>query len=181
MQFFWKFIRLTNGLFFAVTCFLGFLYLMFVNLTLSERLLPGIVNLQQSAGHGKPATILAFIVACPIPMAAGFAWYRLFDWIDTQLNKISAGDKVIIEVSKDIDDKAHNIGGKLALYAGLYGFSIMIGMIITNEVYSFLDKNCKPRSQEEFFTVLLAIPILATVIYIHKRFSLMKRSMRGRR
>ena len=153
LQIFWKFIRLISGLFFAVICFIGFLYLMFVNLTLSERLWPGIVSVQQSAGRGKGAAIFAFIIACPIPVGVCFIWYKIFNWIDAKLKKLSSENKEILNLASTVTTignpsskavKDEKLDASLAAYAGLCGFTIIIGLIITCYLYSFLEKIGKP-------------------------------------
>ncbi len=53
MQFPWKLIRLISGLFFAVTCFVGFIALMILNLDICEKIFPGIVSAAEHAGGAK--------------------------------------------------------------------------------------------------------------------------------
>jgi hypothetical protein len=81
----WKVIRLLCGLFFAVTCFLGFIGLMIANLVLSDKLFPGIVENVDRLGGSKGASYLVFIISCPIPVAVCYVWYKLFHWIDKKL------------------------------------------------------------------------------------------------
>lgn len=158
---------------------------MFVNLTLSERLWPGIVSLQQSAGRGKGVAILAFIIACPIPVGVCFIWYKIFNWIDGKLKKLSSGDEETVNLASTVTAignpspdaaKEEKLGSSLAAYAGLYGLTIFIGMIMACYGYSFLEKIGKPRPQKEFFTLMIAIPVLASIIYVYKRSTLIKRS-----
>jgi hypothetical protein len=80
-----KIARLSCGLFFAVTCFIGFVALMFVNLSISEKFFPGVANAASHSGTGKRAAMFAFIISCPIPVAVCYVWYRLFSWIDKKL------------------------------------------------------------------------------------------------
>jgi H+/gluconate symporter-like permease len=85
-----KIARLVCGLFFAVTCFIGFVALMFVNLSITEKLFPGVANVASHSGTGKKAAMFAFVISCPIPVAVCYVWYRLFSWIDKKLAPVTA-------------------------------------------------------------------------------------------
>lgn len=81
-------LRWSLRLFFSVTVFLGFIALMFLNLHLSSKVMPGLVDAVGAAGQSKRSSaFIAFLVATPIPVLCCYLWYRLFNWIDQRFDR----------------------------------------------------------------------------------------------
>lgn len=93
LQFLWKLIRLVSGLFFAVTCVVGFIALMILNLVLCERYFPGILETAEHSAQGKGRAVLQIFISRPIPVIVCFGLYKIFNWIDGKLKKASSSNQ----------------------------------------------------------------------------------------
>lgn len=158
---------------------------MFVNLSLSEKLLPGIVSMQQGAGHGKGAATFAFIVACPIPVAVCFVWYKVFNWVDVKLKNLSLGNKETLNfdtTSLNVDNpstettKEEKLGAHLAVLAGLSGLILLILIGVLLHTYSYLEQTGNVRPHGEFIAFLTGLLIVIAVSYAIIRHLIIKRA-----
>ena len=184
MQFIWKFIRLISGLFFAVTCFVGFIALMILNLDLCEKIFPGIVSAAGNAGRGKGGDLFKFLISCPIPTAVCFGWYKVFNWIDGKLKKVSFGNTELekfdtppLEMGKPspVTKKEVKLGAHLAGLAGLTGLALIVSMGVGINIFSFLEKTGRSRPDREFIAFMIGMPILIAMGYVVMRHFVIKR------
>ncbi len=182
MQFPWKLIRLFSGLFFAVTCFVGFIALMILNLDLCEKMFPGIVSAAEHAGGG--GAFLKLLISCPIPVSVCFVWYKVFNWIDGKLKKASNGnaepekfDTTPLNMGKPSSEttKEVKLGANLAALAGLSGLILIVSMGVGIYTFSNLEKAGRPRPDNEFIAFMIAMPIVIALIYAVMRHLIIKR------
>ena len=181
MQSFWKLIRLFSGLFFAVTCFVGFIALMILNLDLCEKMFPGIVSAAEHAGGGA---FLKLLISCPIPVSVCFVWYKVFNWIDGKLKKASNGntgqekfDATPLNIGKPFSEttKEVKLGANLAALAGFSGLLLIVSMGVGIYAFSNLEKAGRPRPDSEFIAFMIAMPIVIALIYAVTRHFIIKR------
>jgi hypothetical protein len=81
---FWRNVPLTGfcKALFCLTIFPLFLVLMVVNVLLTDRYAPLLVDLF-GAADGDPEALIAFLISTPLPVALSFVWYKLISWFDT--------------------------------------------------------------------------------------------------
>lgn len=176
MRLLWKSVRFISGLFFAVTCFVGFIAFMVLNLYVSESLFPGIVNTAEHAKGGKGWTMFLFLISCPIPVIVCFGWYKLFKWIDRKLEIASGESREIVGVEEaQLESNRQNkLHGYLAACAGLSGFILILGLAVGLNLFSYFEKTGKPRSSQEFISFLVGFPIFTAIGYAIARSIVIK-------
>ncbi len=183
MQFLWKFIRLISGLFFAVTCFVGFIALMILNLYLCEKIFPGIVSAAGNAGRGNGGDLFKFLISCPVPIVVCFGWYKVFNWIDGKLKKASLGNTELerfdtpleIGIPSTESTKEVKLGANLAALAGLTGFALILSIMVVVYTFDYLDKTGRTRPDSEFIAFMIGIPVVIALTYAVKRHFTIKK------
>jgi hypothetical protein len=175
---FWKLVRFSSGLFFAVTCFIGFIALMILNLYVLESLFPGIVNAVDHLSGGKGQNLLRLIISCPIPVTVCFGWYKFFKWVDKKLEKAALGNSGEIIDGKETaldPNKENKLHGYLAACAGISGFTLILGLCLGINIFNYFEKADKPRSMQEFISFLAGFPIVTAIGYAIARSIVIKK------
>jgi ABC-type phosphate transport system permease subunit len=163
-----NFFRLLSALFFAITCFVGFLVLMFFNLSISEDLLPGITSNLSEIVTGKTKAVLALLISCPIPVVVCFLWYRLFDYIDKKFFKQVAGAALISETFHPTSEEP-SLRSALAACAGMTFVAVIMGVGIGLNILSYFWERGRLISESDVVTLFFGVVGLVAVLYVVAR------------
>lgn len=123
-------------------------------------------SVPDAAKSGRPATILAFLLTCPLPVLGCYFWYKLISLINSKVSN-NRDQKELNKV-----ELAEN--ASQAIWLGIFALSLIMSLLLCSYSIEFLIKKGIQISPIQAFAVYLILPVLVVLAYVIKRFVINK-------
>ncbi len=131
---------------------------------------PGLVDqfnsVPEAKKSGRPASILAFLLTCPLPVLGCYCWFKLLSFLNSKASN-NKNQKALDKV-----ELAEN--ASQAIWLGILSVSLIVSIILGSYMIEFLSKRGSQISPSQAIAFYLILPALVVIAYTVKRFCFKK-------
>jgi hypothetical protein len=153
---------------FSITIVPLFFILMIKNYWIVADHFPGLVDLfnsvPDSRKSGKPASILAFFITCPLAVLGCYCWFKLLKFIDSKLGNKPKG-QCNLDIAKNESQ---------AIWLGIFSLSLILSMILGSALINLLIGRGIQITPINSVPIYFVLPALVVGAFIRKCLSPIK-------